>query len=700
MKNSNIKCIVYLTLLALFSMKSVSLQATELSVSSPNGAIEMRFNDDGDVAQYTVSFNGKMLIQASKLGFTFKEAKPLYRDFVLREVNRSTHKSTWQQPWGEQREISNHYNELRINYTHKTDKSREFDVIARVFNDGIGFKYEVPASSSRLITRELTEFFFTDSHKATAHWIPGQSRERYEYLYRETPLQEVYTAHTPFTVVYEDNTHIAIHEAALVDYAGMSISREQLGRFTAKLAPRADGVLVEKEGSFSTPWRTITIGDKAVDLINSYITLNLNEKNKLGDVSWVVPGKYIGIWWGMHIAKYTWGSGDKHGATTERAIEYMNFAAQHGFDGVLVEGWNEGWDGDWIANSELFSFTQAYPDFDIDKVAQHGKQIGVKLVGHHETSGGITNYEQQMEDGFKLYQKLGVAQIKTGYVAHGQNLKRKDDNGIMRYEFTDSQPLVNHFIHNVSTAAKYKLSINTHESVKDTGLRRTYPNWISRESARGQEYNSGWAAPNPPNHIPQLVFTRMLSGPMDFTPGIFDFSYPERFPQNHGGGDEWGLQKYMRPHSTLARQLAQYVVIYSPIQMAADLPENYLEKPDAFQFIKDVPTDWEQTIALSGVVGDFVVIARQERKHKHYSGNDWYVGGVTNEESRDVNIKLDFLKQGHEYEAQVYADTETTDWKLTPYAISITQKKVKKGDNLTLRMAAAGGFAIRLKMLD
>ncbi len=547
---------VFLLLLLAVSLPST---ANELSVLSPDKKVKLSFTDNGELAQYRVSFNGEPVLWLGKLGFTFAKAPPLYRDFKVEEISRNTVDQTWQQPWGEQRDIRDNHNELLVKFYNPSDKERTFLVRARVFNDGIGFRYELSASGNRIITRELTEFNLVNSHQAKAFWIPAHGRDRYEYVYQVTNLQNVHTAHTPFTVKYENGTHVAIHEAALVDYAGMSLKRQELGRFTASLAPPHDGSLVHKTGSFVTPWRTITLGNDATDLVNSYLVLNLNEPNKLGDVSWVEPGKYIGIWWGMHIDEYTWGSGDKHGATTQRTKQYMDFAAKHGFDGVLVEGWNKGWDGDWIANSELFSFTESYPDFDIEAVTSYGEKVGVKLIGHHETSGGITNYEAQMEDGFALYNKLGVSQIKTGYVAHGQNLKVRDDNNVLRYEYTDSQEVVNHFIKNVTTAAKYQLSINTHESVKDTGLRRTYPNWISRESARGQEYNSGWAAPNPPNHIPMLAFTRMLAGPMDFTPGIFNFDYVRK----NDGGIEWGKGEVMRPQTTLAKQLAQYVVLYS-----------------------------------------------------------------------------------------------------------------------------------------
>ena len=674
---------------------SKSEQYNVFSLSSPNSQVELHFTDEDDLARYHLSFNGKEVIGLSKLGFTFAKALPMYRDFRMSEVSRNSVDSSWEQPWGEQRIIHDHHNELVVKYTDINNAQNFFYVRARAFNEGVGFRYEVPADGPRDITRELTEFNFLNSHLATAYWIPGQGRERYEYLYRTTPLQNVDKAHTPFTVEYTDGTHIAVHEAALVDYAGMSIQRQALGMFSANLAPRADGVLVKKTGSFVTPWRTITVGDEAVDLVNSFMALNLNEPSKIEDTSWINPGKYIGIWWGMHIDKFSWGSGPKHGATTERTMAYMDFAAEHGFDGVLVEGWNIGWDGNWIANSELFSFTESYPDFDLKRVHEHSLSTGVKLIGHHETSGGISNYEAQMEDGFALYQKMGVEQIKTGYVAFGQNLKNRDQQGVMRYEFTDSQDVVNHFIHNVKTAAQYQLSINTHESVKDTGLRRTHPNWISRESARGQEYNSGWAPPNPPEHLPIMAFTRMLSGPMDFTPGIFNFDYE----REHGGGPEWGDKPYTRPLSTLARQLAQYVVIYSPIQMAADLPENYLAKPEPFQFIKDVPTDWETSIALQGSVADYVVFARKEKAHRHYSGNDWYLGALTNEDERVINVALDFLDKGQRYEAQIYRDGDKADWRTNPYDMIIEKRTVTQDDAMTIRLAAAGGVAVRFKQL-
>ena len=372
----------------------------------------------------------------------------------------------------------------------------------------------------------------------------------------------------------------------------------------------------------------------------------------------------------------------KHGATTERTKEYMDFAAKYGFDGVLVEGWNIGWDGSWFHNGDVFSFTETYPDFDIKAVSDYGKQRGVRLIGHHETSGSISNYENQMEDAYKLYSDHGVTQIKTGYVADGGDIKRVDENGIVRHEWHDSQITVNHYLHSIETAAKYKISINTHEPIKDTGLRRTYPNWITREGARGQEFNAWGTPPNSPEHTVMLSYTRMLSGPMDFTPGIFNLAYE-------------GLDAENRVQTTLAKQLALYVVLYSPVQMAADLPEHYLAHPDAFQFIQDVPADWEKSVAIAGEVGDYTVFARQQRDHQ-----DWFLGAITDEEARNIPIKLDFLTPGVTYEAQIYRDGKDADWKTNPYPVIIEKRKVNHADAMNLSLATSGGVAIRFKALS
>ncbi|MDP4490670.1 glycoside hydrolase family 97 protein [Pseudoalteromonas piscicida] len=670
--------------LSLFTTTSF---AASLAVSSPDGKITFTLSDDNSQPTYQVSFNDKTIIQPSKLGFDFATAASMRDGLSITTHQRNSVDSSWQQPWGEARVIQDKHNELAVTFAKQTDKSPQYTVRVKVFDDGVGFRYEVAQNQALYITRELTEFAFAQSDKSTAWWIPARGWNRYEYVYNTTPLHDAPHVHTPFTLKNQDGVHISVHEAALIDYAGMTLNQRRPGTFVADLTPWSDGVAVKTNGKFNTPWRTLQIGDEATDLLNSHLILNLNEPNKLGDVSWVEPGKYIGIWWGMHINKNTWGSGDKHGATTARTKEYLSFAADNGFDGVLVEGWNIGWDGDWFFNGDVFSFTDAYADFNIDEIAKYGEKVGARLIGHHETSGNVSNYRNQMEAAFALYEKAGVRQVKTGYVADGGNIKRIDAKGNARFEWHDGQFMANEYLDNVKLAAKHKISINTHEPIKDTGLRRTYPNWIAREGARGQEFNAWGTPPNPPEHVPMLAFTRMLAGPMDFTPGIFDMGF-------NGLGD-----KTNRPQTTLAKQLALYVVLYSPIQMAADLPENYLAKPDAFQFIKDVPTDWEHSIALAGEVGDYVVFARKERKHKQYSGNDWFLGAVTDEEAREIPITLDFLESGKTFEAQIYADGDKAEWKQNPYEMNIYRKKVTSADKLTLKLAAGGGVAIRFKAL-
>ncbi len=670
--------------LSLFTTTSF---AASLAVSSPDGKITFTLSDDNSQPTYHVSFNDKTIIQPSKLGFDFATAASMRDGLSITTHQRNSVDSSWQQPWGEARVIQDKHNELAVTFAKQADKSPQYTVRVKVFDDGVGFRYEVAQNQALNITRELTEFAFAQSDKSTAWWIPARGWNRYEYVYNTTPLHDAPHVHTPFTLKNQDGVHISVHEAIIIDYAGMTLNQRRPGTFVADLTPWSDGVAVKTNGKFNTPWRTLQIGDEATDLLNSHLILNLNEPNKLGDVSWVEPGKYIGIWWGMHINKNTWGSGDKHGATTARTKEYLSFAADHGFDGVLVEGWNIGWDGDWFFNGDVFSFTEAYADFNIDEIAKHGEKVGARLIGHHETSGNVSNYRNQMEAAFALYEKAGVRQVKTGYVADGGNIKRIDAKGNARFEWHDGQFMANEYLDNVKLAAKHKISINTHEPIKDTGLRRTYPNWIAREGARGQEFNAWGTPPNPPEHVPMLAFTRMLAGPMDFTPGIFDMGF-------NGLGD-----KTNRPQTTLAKQLALYVVLYSPIQMAADLPENYLAKPDAFQFIKDVPTDWEHSIALAGEVGDYVVFARKERKHKQYSGNDWFLGAVTDEEAREIPITLDFLESGKTFEAQIYADGEKAEWKQNPYEMNIYRKKVTSADKLTLKLAAGGGVAIRFKAL-
>ncbi|TLU65235.1 glycoside hydrolase family 97 protein [Thalassotalea litorea] len=670
-------------LLTILSALSAAVVAKEVKVTSPDGRITFTVSDDDKTPKYRIDFNDQEVIEPSALGLVFRDSDYFEAGFEIQSTTRNQVNATWEQPWGESKNIVDHHNELNVTFSADRDKVNTYGLRIRVFNDGVGFRYEVPEQKGLNqvnITNELTEFVMEKNADATAWWIPTRGWNRYEYVYNTTTLREVDRAHTPFTMKLTNGVHVSIHEAALVDYAAMSLDQRRHGFLKADLAPWSDGVLVKKQGAFNTPWRTVQISDDATGLLNSHLILNLNEPNKLGDVAWVEPGKYVGIWWGMHINENTWGSGDKHGATTDEVKRYMDFAAQYGFDGVLVEGWNIGWDGNWFFNGDVFSFTESYPDFDMDAIYKYAKDKGVRLIGHHETSGNVTNYRNQMEAAFALYQKHNVAQVKTGYVADGGNIKRIDENGVARKEWHDGQFMVNEYLYNIKMAAKYKISINTHEPVKDTGLRRTYPNWISREGARGQEFNAWGNPPNPPEHAAILPYTRMLSGPMDFTPGIFDMSF------NGLGADT------NRPQTTLAKQLALYVVLYSPIQMAADLPRNYQANLPAFQFIQDVPTDWEKSIALDGEVGDFVIFARQQR-----DSNDWFIGGLTDEDARDVSVALTFLQPGVKYRAQIYRDSEDTNWVDNPAEITIEEKLVTAKDTLKLTMANSGGFAIRLQ---
>jgi alpha-glucosidase len=659
--------------------------AKTVSVSSPDNKITINVNDDNQ-PNYQVVFNDETVITASKLGMLFKNAHGFSDGFKITSVSNTQVDSDWKLPWGERENVVDKHNELLLTFTTARDSANEYKVRFRAFNDGIGFRYEVPKQKGLEqveITDELTEFSVANAKQSTAWWIPARGWNRYEYVYNTTDVESVDRAHTPFTFKLPSGTHVSIHEAALVDYAAMTINQKRPGTLKADLTPWSDGSLVKTKTNFKSPWRTIQISKDAVGLLNSDLILNLNEPNKLGDVSWVEPGKYVGIWWGMHINANTWGSGEKHGATTSETLRYMDFAAEHGFSGVLVEGWNIGWDGDWFNNGDVFNFAKPYNDFDIEKVAQYGASKGVKLIGHHETSGNVTNYREQMSDAYALYQKHGVSQVKTGYVADGGNIKRIDENGIVRKEWHDSQFMVNEYLHSVTEAAKHKISINTHEPIKATGLRRTYPNWIAREGARGQEFNAWGTPPNPPEHTAILPFTRLLAGPMDFTPGIFDMSF-------NGLGSDTN-----RPQTTLAKQLALYVVLYSPIQMAADLPKNYQANMPAFQFIKDVPTDWHESIAIAGEVGDYVAFARQER-----DGNDWFVGALTDESARELTLALDFLETGKRYQAQIYRDGDKAEWVNNPYDIIIENKEVKSTDSITLALATSGGAAIRFKALD
>jgi alpha-glucosidase len=649
------------------------------AVSSPDGRLVFELHEGrSGFKTYTVRFGSEVIVRNAQLGMRFREQPGFDRDLELVDTARSSHDETWAQPWGERRLVHDRHEELLL--TLQNPEGKRIHVRVRVFDDGLGFRYEVPEQDGfgRVdIIDELTTFVLPQG--STAWWIPGRRFNRYEYLYRTTGFDEIETAHTPFTLRTPRGTHVSIHEAALVDYAAFVLDQRRGGEFQTNLTPWSDGIRVKTATPFKSSWRTIQVAENATGLLNSDLILNLNEPNKLGEVPWVEPGKYVGIWWAMHIKQRNWGSGLIHGATTEETKRYMDFAAKHGFDGVLVEGWNIGWDGDWFHNGDLFSFTEPYADFDIREIGRYGEKLGVRLIGHHETSGSVSNYADQMADAFDLYESVGVRQVKTGYVADGGDIRRVDESGQAHYEWHDGQFMVGEYLRSVTEAAKRNISINTHEPVKDTGLRRTYPNWLSREGARGQEFNAWGDPPNPPEHTAILPYTRMLSGPMDFTPGIFDLAFD-------------GLDWRHRVQTTLAKQLALYVTLYSPIQMVADLPENYEARPDAFSFIVDVPTDWEQSVALAGEVGDYVVFARQER-----GSPDWYLGAVTDENARTLDLPLDFLEAGITYTAHVYRDGEGADWATNPHAIVIEKVAVKSEGTMKLWLAPGGGTAIRFE---
>jgi alpha-glucosidase len=491
------------------------------TVTSPDGNIIVSLSDDAGLPTYAVQYRGEDIIKKSELGLEFKSIDGFVRNLHITKAELNGSNTSWVQPWGERKKINDNHKELVLEIAQQQKPFRHFNLHVKVFNDGIGFRYEVPKQAGLDqvdIVDEKTEFTIPDSDKVTAYWIPGRAPRIDEYLYSTTTLTQMTRAQTPATFKLASGVHMSIHEAALVDYAAFTLEPKQPGHLKADLTPWYDGIRVKTQTPFVTPWRTIQIAPNAIGLLNSNLILNLNEPNKLGDVSWVKPGKYIGIWWGMHLNAMSWGMSDKHGATTARTKAYMDFAAKYGFSGVLVEGWNLGWDGDWVNGGEKFNFTKSYPDFDLAEITRYGKTKGVNLIGHHETAAAVTNYKNQMADAFDLYQKVGVTQVKTGYVNEHDRMKHIDENGIERMEWHDGQFAVNEYLRSVTEAAKRHISIDSHEPIKDTGLRRTYPNWVSREGARGQEYNAPWStSPNTPEHTVMLPYTRMLSGPMDYT---------------------------------------------------------------------------------------------------------------------------------------------------------------------------------------
>lgn len=672
-----------LLLIALVSAVAVVCEAAdERVVSSPDGSLRVSFVLSEGHPTYSCIRNGKALINASRMGFELTEGVSLANGFAEAGVKRNAVDTTWIQPWGECREVRDHHNELRIALKQPGNHGLAMTVVFRVFDDGVAFRYEFPQQPNLgdfVIQDEVTEFALAGDWPAW--WIPAFDANRYEYVHSQTPISETSNVHTPLTMQANDRTFVSLHEAALVDFSSMAIENTGENRLKANLYPWSDGLRVRGTAPMKTPWRTLQVGDTPSALVESNLILNLNEPSKLEDTSWIKPGKYVGVWWDMHVGRATWGSGPTHGATNERVKHFMDFASKYGFDGVLVEGWNEGWDGDWMKNGKKFSFTKPYADFDIEELSHYGAERGVHLIGHHETAGAIANYESQLEDAFALYERLGVKAVKTGYVEFRDGIDRIDADGNEHGEWHHGQFMVRHHQKVVETAARHKTMVVAHECIKDTGLRRTWPNFMSRECARGQEYNA-WSGDyrNPPEHCSVLPYTRMLSGPMDFTPGVFDIKLDS--------GD--------RPNdqipSTLAKQLALYVVIYAPLQMACDFPEVYERHRDALQFILDVPTDWEQTRGIDGVIGDFCVVARKER-----GGSVWCLGAVTDEVARTIETPLAFLDEGITYVAEIYRDADDAHWFDNPTAYVVEQKEVTADTVLTLRLAPGGGQAVRFR---
>lgn len=653
-----------------------SLQTAELS--SPAGLTTVRLHLEKGTPLFSVEYKGKTIVQPSVLGFQFQNAPALKENMTLEKVDTLTFHETWEQVWGEQRLIRNHYRQLTATLREKGDNGRVMQVIFRVFDNGIGFRYLLPAQAGMTdleIMDEFTEFRLTADHQAwylpcVPHRDYGRYYDQYEDPHKTGKISDMDTVYTPVTFKTADGLYLSLHEANLTNYSEMNFIEQKGNTLVSHLVPGAGGVRVRANTPLETPWRTLMIGEKAGDLIENYLILNLNEPNKLTDVSWIKPMKYVGVWWEMHLNKATWDyASGKHGATTANTKKHIDFAAKHGIGGVLVEGWNTGWEV-WLTNPD-FDFVTPYPDYDLAYLVKYAQEKGVYLISHHETSADPDAYDRQLDTAYRQLEKLGIHAVKTGYVGP---IRRPE-------EHHHGQFMVNHYQRVVEKAAQHKVMVDAHEPIKDTGIRRTWPNFMTREGVRGQEYNA-WSEGNAPDHVTILPFTSMLAGPIDYTPGIFDTKFDE-------------YNKDCDVHNTLANQLALFVVLYSPMQMAADLLENYEARMDAFQFIKDVAVDWETTKVLNGEPGDFVTIARKER-----GGDRWFIGSVADENGKTLTVSLDFLDAGKTYMADIYADAPDAHYANNPMAYTVTHQEVNSGSTLTLQLAPGGGQAITLKPIN
>lgn len=656
---------IFQLLITILSISACSTNDNNTSISSPDGEIRVSVFIENGNPYYAVEFKDKPVIKKSLLGMILADGDTLTNDIAIVSEAPSTFSETWEQPWGERQFVENNYNENSLTLQEQSGQNRTIKLTFRVFDDGIGFRYEIPEQEnidSIIISDELTEFALAGNYEAW--WIPAYRNNRYEYLFTKSPVNELDTVHTPLTMEAEDGLHISIHEAALVNYASMTLASVGENKLKCDLAPWSDGTKVKAKGSVKSSWRTIQIAENAGELITSYLILNLNEPCKTEDLSWVKPIKYLGIWWGMHINKYTFWESKNHGASTKHSKEHIDLCNKLGIDHLLIEGWNKGWTPAWYENLlHEFSFTQSTSDFDFTEVTNYAHEHNVNIIGYHETGSNVDNYFAQIDDGMQMYKDAGMHSIKIGQVGSRLMLK----------EWHYGQYGVNYYNYVLQKAAEYQLAVNFHEPIKFTGLQRTYPWLMAGEGARGQEYNA-WSEGNPPEHTVILPFTRLLGGPMDFTPGIFAI-------------------KGTRVHTTLAKQLALYLTIYSPIQMLADLPENYVGHP-AFKFMEDVPVNWEDTKIINAKIGDYYTVARKDR-----NSDDWYLGSITDENEREFTINLDFLEEGKKYLAEIYADAEDAEYDINPEAYEIVTKEVDQTSQLTIKLAKGGGQAIRFKTL-
>lgn len=681
----------------------VGYLTTAQNIKSPSNNISLDFLlFSNGKPTYSVNYKNKPVISRSNLGLLLKDGTDFTSGFIVEDTSIITFDEAWQPVLGEQTNIRNNYNQLTVHLIQKATL-KKLNIIFKVYNEGVAFRYEFPKQANLnyfIISDEKSEFRLTDDHKA--FWIPGDFDSN-EYAYNETLLSAIdtekidlnngigvksisgkYTVQSPLMMKSTNGIYLNIFEAAVVNYPVMHLElNKENYSFTSKLVPNAIGDKAYLQTPAVSPWRTIMISDDARDIVSSKMILNLNEPSKIDDTSWIKPMKYVGIWWEMHVGKATWdyaGSQNaqntldqlkpsgKHGATTENTKRYIDFAAQHGFDGVLVEGWNVGWE-DWFGNwkENVFDFTTPYPDFDLKVVNDYAKSKGVKMIMHHETSGSVGNYERHLDRAMNLMKQYGYRAVKTGYVG----------KIIPRGEFHDGQTMVNHFNFVAQRMAENKLMVNSHESSRPTGYNRTYPNYIAAEAARGNEFNA-WSNGNPPMHETILPFTRLLGGPMDYTPGIFEIKM-----------NAYDATKKEQVHTTLTKQLALYVTMYSPLQMAADLPENYEKHMDAFQFIKDVPADWQESIYLEAEPGDYLTVVR---KDKH--SEKWFLGAITDENARETEIKLDFLSPNKKYVAVIYEDGKDADWQKNPKSYRIKTLNITNKSKIKLHLAKGGGTAI------